>query len=326
MSRGNRFVIAAFGGLIILMSFGVGLYVSALSYPKPNRYQSYGNAREDKDGSFAPVKGAGAVQKQRPCENPESRDESDLCAQWRASEAAEESALWARVGFFAGLFGLIGLWWQVVLTRRAVEDTSDATEAMREANRLAQISSELEYRPIMIFSHLILEDGAGVNNIHVTPVWKNIGRLPAMPIANDTYRIYVRGRITSEHVAEMLKTNPPSKSAIFNIVPPEAECLGALRAITSHAVGLNDRHSGLSQNMSNKAKHEYTDGIGRFHGENTALFLFRIRYKAALGRSEQEFIAERCYGIMPMFDDTGKMRSDNAFNALVDGYPLETIT
>lgn len=131
-------------------AFGLGAYVTALSYPEPDRYQSYGEAGEDKSGTATPAKIASAVQKHTPCENPESRDESDLCAQWRAANAAEESATWARIGFFAGLLGLVGLYWQVVLTRRAVEDTSEATEAMREANEIAGLGA----RPWLAFVEL----------------------------------------------------------------------------------------------------------------------------------------------------------------------------
>lgn len=146
MPRSDRGLIAPAIFGLIATSFGLGCIIAASQYPEPQRYQEYGNAREDKGGTTATANVSRTMQKHTPCQNPESRDESDLCAQWRAAKAGEESALWARIGFFAGLLGLIGLYWQVVLTRKAVEDTSEATEAMRESNRIAQDNARRQLR------------------------------------------------------------------------------------------------------------------------------------------------------------------------------------
>jgi hypothetical protein len=44
--------------------------------------------------------------------------------------------MWAMIGVIVAALGIIGLYWQVLLTRKAVEDTGAATNAMNEANRL----------------------------------------------------------------------------------------------------------------------------------------------------------------------------------------------
>src|SRR3546814_17484005 len=63
----------------------------------------------------------------------------DLLAQETMAEAAIWMAAAAVLTLFITSMGTLLIWRQVKLTRQAVEDTSDATEAMREANVIAQI-------------------------------------------------------------------------------------------------------------------------------------------------------------------------------------------
>lgn len=73
---------------------------------------------------------------ERPCEQGQDQRESDLCAQWKAADSAARAAMWAMTSTIVAALGIIGLYWQVLLTRKAVEDTGAATDAMNEANRL----------------------------------------------------------------------------------------------------------------------------------------------------------------------------------------------
>lgn len=83
---------------------------------------------------------APTVVERTPCNNPQGETESDLCAQWRAAKAAEKSADWSIYGFYATLAGMALLTWQIMLTTKAVKDTSEATAAMREANKIALLA------------------------------------------------------------------------------------------------------------------------------------------------------------------------------------------
>ena len=71
-----------------------------------------------------------------PCYHQKNHDSADLCAQWRAAKAAEDSALWAERGFWITVIGSFLLLCQIVLTRKAVVDTGEATKAMVKQNEL----------------------------------------------------------------------------------------------------------------------------------------------------------------------------------------------
>lgn len=141
MPYGNRGILAAFAGLAALfLAFGMGAYVTGLNNPEQERYEPYRYAPDkplEIDPAAAGEPNAQALQDRTPCEQPKGRDESDLCAQWKAASAGERNTLWTARGFWIGVVGSALLLWQIALTRQAVEDTSEATEAMREANHIA---------------------------------------------------------------------------------------------------------------------------------------------------------------------------------------------
>src|SRR3546814_1949987 len=70
---------------------------------------------------------------------------SDVC-----SSDLSKSAIWMAAAAVLTLFitsmGTLLIWRQVKLTRQAVEDTSDATEAMREANVIARTIGRVQTR------------------------------------------------------------------------------------------------------------------------------------------------------------------------------------
>ena len=136
MSRGNGGVGIAALVAALLIAFGLGAYWTALPSPYQGSYPSYQYPGEDKSGTATAAEMAYPTQHQTPCQNEQGRDESDLCAQWRAANAAEESATWTRWGFFAGIVGMFGLYWQIFLTREAVKETGAATDAMIASNAI----------------------------------------------------------------------------------------------------------------------------------------------------------------------------------------------
>ena len=72
----------------------------------------------------------------RPCDKGVDNRNSDLCAQWKAADAASRAAFWAMIGTLVASLGTAGLYWQIVLTRRAIQETGRATSEMVRSNEI----------------------------------------------------------------------------------------------------------------------------------------------------------------------------------------------
>jgi len=148
MSRGYRHILVAFAGLAALFTaLGLGTYVGSLYAPdhknyagKPNNGRP-GNDYQGPSQSLPDIAGVPRVV-ERGIANPrpdtgQDHEKRDLAAQ-------EASALWAfwmvtisACSTVVTIIGTIMLYQQIVLTRKAVKDTGNATEAMLEANAIA---------------------------------------------------------------------------------------------------------------------------------------------------------------------------------------------
>src|SRR3546814_5760523 len=74
--------------------------------------------------------------------------------------------------------GTLLIWRQVKLTRQAVEDTSDAREAMREANVIARTIGRVQTRAYLSIQGLVGETFD--NGLVFTATVKNCGQSPAL--------------------------------------------------------------------------------------------------------------------------------------------------
>lgn len=142
MSGSGRYFVAALAGLAALLcTFGAGLYLGILNYPEEQRYQSYRYAADKplEVDPRSPEPASKSLENREPCREPKGRDESDLCAQWKAARAAEDGALWAKWSFWIGLGGLLGLFSTLYYTREAV---NAAREATKDAGASLQVASD----------------------------------------------------------------------------------------------------------------------------------------------------------------------------------------
>lgn len=112
----------------------------------------------------------------RPCQPPTINRNSELCAQWTAADAAGEAAWWAMAGTLIAGLGTLGLYWQLILTRRAVQDTSVATEAMARQTLLTETSQrpwvKVDYEPdwlLLYADNISLSGTVKLTNIGLTP-------------------------------------------------------------------------------------------------------------------------------------------------------------
>jgi hypothetical protein len=149
MLRGYRGVFAAIAGLAAFVTaLGAGAFFGALYAPHYGYQAEHpahrspqaekGNPSQiDRDRAGLPYIAERIAAGPDPDEGTE-REKRDLAAQ-------EASALWAfwllTVSSFSAIVTMVAtglLLWQIILTRKAVEDTGEATEAMREANAIAR--------------------------------------------------------------------------------------------------------------------------------------------------------------------------------------------
>lgn len=131
-----------------LISFGMGYWTSEdLNHAKQERYQSYRYAADkpqEVNPALAEESNPQTLEKREPCRNPRGKDESDLCAQWKAARAAEAGVLWTRRGLWVSVVGAALSFVSIVLVLRALGHARDANEIAREA-------AERQLRPYVFF-------------------------------------------------------------------------------------------------------------------------------------------------------------------------------
>lgn len=156
MSRSNWGVIAATSGVILYLTLAAGAYFGSLYGPDHKQYHTVADQRSGKgnyQGTSKTLRDIAGVPgpAERMIANPPPEDGQDK--EQRDLAAQEAMAVWAfwMVTMSLGTLLVAGLgtaliWKQVSLTRQAVEETGQATEAMREANEIARDTSRRQLR------------------------------------------------------------------------------------------------------------------------------------------------------------------------------------
>lgn len=137
MPRGYRCVLVAFVGWL---SLAAAPPQESAEHKAPNAQSETAKAIADTTAAKKAVEDA---KYQEPCKHGEDRRYSDLCAQWKAADAAYDAAQWAWYQLGISFFGVIGLGLTIWLTARSTRASIDALEA--------QIASE---RPLMHMSKI----------------------------------------------------------------------------------------------------------------------------------------------------------------------------
>jgi hypothetical protein len=197
--------------------------------------------------------------------------EQDLSAQQRAATSALFSALLA---FAALIVTSVGVWFvkrTLDATLIAVEDTSAATEAMREANAIARSGQ----RPILVFEDIGFEPwiegslaSSGVDMALCFANFKNIGPMPAMTVSCSIQRAYTSGNPTSEHVDHLLNT-PGMRDLQPHVVPS----------------GNSHRSPGIAINSLDLGQGS-AFAAAYFGPRRFMLLVITVRYRSAIGESE----------------------------------------
>lgn len=147
MPRGYRLLIVAACGIALLIALGLGAFFGALNAPHygyQTAHPAYRSAQTeksnpsqvDRDRAGLPYLAERIASGPDPKDTGE-REQRDLAAQESMSIWAFWLLLVSAAGTATTMIGTGFLLWQIVLTRKAVEDTGKATNAMERQNNLA---------------------------------------------------------------------------------------------------------------------------------------------------------------------------------------------
>jgi hypothetical protein len=183
MPRSDWRVLFALAGLaVVAWAFAQGILIGLSYYPTEKRYQPYRYTTakpSEMEPATAGQASAQPLQYRTPCRDPQGETESDLCAQWKAANAAADGAYWAKWGFWIACIGSAFLLWQIILTRKAVEDTSEATDAMREANQIARDAARRQLRAYIAVTEIEVRGLVVGKKPSYSCIIKNTGQTPA---------------------------------------------------------------------------------------------------------------------------------------------------
>lgn len=192
MSDGNRRDRYALIALAIaLIAVVIVAAITNLSSPKKN--DGYPHQQEPGGALAGPIppsprpleEGDRPKDYEKPCAEGEENRNSDLCAQWKAADAAKESADWTGRTFFLGIFGTVigGLtllaagfaaWYArhaAIETRRSADIAKDALDASKKHLRSyihftdGEITFQLEDRVLKMHGEINLRNSGNTSSV-----------------------------------------------------------------------------------------------------------------------------------------------------------------
>lgn len=120
----------------------------------------------------------------------QQRSEGNLNVQRQMSDWAFWALVVSTVSAVTTAIGTAFLLWQIILTRKAVADTSEATEAMREANEITRRTADAQLRPYLGIEQVLPKSPENrTQSIEVK--LKNFGSTPAQNIKQEWGVAYV---------------------------------------------------------------------------------------------------------------------------------------
>lgn len=293
MPRSYRRIILPAVGLGTL-AIGAGVYQASLWVNRPNPYPSYRESGNAQRGLPAQVQSPAAYifTEKHPCLDSKGHDESELCAQWRATQAAEKAAMWAWWQMVFSLFGVIGLgatlaynWIAIRLalsgqkdaerglraSERSASAAARAARATNESNQIARETMQRQLRPHLYLSDQLVQfqrspHGELMNYAPVSFTIKNYGQAPAKNVrfvANATIGGYWSDRKEPEGLAD--KAVVP-----LGDIAPGQERLRTGYAISGLEQGAGDIANGVNS-IFLEGQIQYDDYFGETYFTNFQL-------------------------------------------------------
>lgn len=189
-SRGYRFGLGAALAALIVVCVGLGLYIGALSSTQNGdganqRYQAELGVEALSNNAALPQISRGENYNP-PCRQGEENRNSDLCAQWKAADAANQSAIWTRTSalvaiaaaVIAGLtlFAAAAAAW---FARQAARHTESGARAGQAAVDETRRIGEAQVRAYLSIANVFM----GLHNGKVPVITlrvNNAGQSPAL--------------------------------------------------------------------------------------------------------------------------------------------------
>ncbi len=203
MTNHYRSIIFAFGLVLACADHAYAKSDPKQANPQHSIAESHGNIATTYDQDA--VREQGPDKQAEPCKRGDDRRYSDLCAQWKAADAASESAWWAWAGSFIGLASLVGVLAAIRLTY--------------QANQIASNTAQQQLRAYLSVQSAKIILAPNHDNFWVAQmVLKNSGATPA----HDVQFIVVVERGLAEEV-DTLKPQPDWQKASKAAVGPNNE-------------------------------------------------------------------------------------------------------
>ncbi len=162
------------------------------------------------------VEAVESAEYQRPCEQHRDNRNSDLCAQWKAADAALDAAQWAKWQFFLGIAGAVGLLMTIYYTRRAVLAAIASNKNAQDSLTHAKAMASVELRPYLHIDEIKSQPsrghaGAGFVVIRI----KNFGSTPAID-----FRLEAGVEILNTAKSDLLRKITLRRYPSVNEIPP----------------------------------------------------------------------------------------------------------
>ena len=135
------------------------------------------------------------------------------------------------------------------------------------------------------------------HGVLITPIWKNIGRLPAKPIRIQTWRSYLKSTDGPAEIERMNAEDTPHDGEEMSIIGAGEQRLGAPKLIQFIELTVRDRFEGM---MPPELDGEL---LPNFTSDRAALLRFHIEYKSVFGPDDRPtWHTDQIINYLPSFD------------------------
>ena len=254
-------------------------------------------AQESAPPVLSPTKAVEQVETseyERPCEQGRDERNSDLCAQWKAADAARDAAEWAKWQLLLGIIGAAGLLVTIHYTRRAVLAAFEANQNAHDTLTHAKEMAAVELRPYLHVDEIAFDKPETLKHRPSVIVRvKNFGATPAT-----RFRFEAAADLRNKSKFDAAKGLRTRRIPSVDEIPP-----GHLTTI--HVPGPPQGSSlNISADFFCTIRFEYSDKFGTEHVRWET-----YRAEGSLGRSVFRFFCQH-HRLRTANDDTRHREGD----------------